>query len=394
MKSLISTLLLVVASSVLAQSPFKAGYIVTNKSETIYGEVEDRAEDKNYRSCLFKSKDGVVTEYYPQRDLKGYGFLGDKFFSAEIRDGFFVEVLVEGEMSLYQFNEIFYLRKKGEIFTLESKPENDLFGSKKDDKWKGVVSYLVSDCLNNTKAHLLGLHEKDLTTLITSYNECKDSDFTIFKEEKQWSTFHYGISAGLSNSTIKTKWAPQPNGESLDYISESYTSLDPVFGITGFFLIPRISENFSFQFEVNFMKSNYSALVVRKESQQTSYHETHINLETLNVPTYINYTYPLRNISLFVQAGASCDINTKSDSRALSETLLASGAVITSPEKDVFRIRKGQGGVLAGFGVLKSYDHFQLSLSIKFIQMSGLSRTQDLRSAINRISYSLIITKQ
>jgi hypothetical protein len=50
MKGLISVLLLTLASSILAQYSFRDGYIVTNKDETLYGEVEYRTDDKNYRS--------------------------------------------------------------------------------------------------------------------------------------------------------------------------------------------------------------------------------------------------------------------------------------------------------------------------------------------------------
>jgi hypothetical protein len=262
----------------------------------------------------------------------------DKYFSAEIRDGFFVEALIDGALSLYKFNEIFYLKKEGEVFTLESKAENDLVGSNKDDKWKGVVSYLISDCLNETKINLLGFHQKDLAILISRYNECRESNLTIFKEEKPWSVFHYGINAALINSTIKTKWYRIANGESFEHVSESYTSLDPVVGFTGLFSIPRISENYSFQLEINYLKSRYTKLFSKTRAQQTTYYDTEINLTTIDVPVYINYSYAFRNISFFAHAGVEYNFNVKANSHASSETVLGSGILVTNPERDVFEI--------------------------------------------------------
>jgi hypothetical protein len=401
MKSLFSVLLLTLASSILAQSSFRDGYIVTNKDETLYGEVEYRTDDKNYRSCLFKSQEGEITEYYPQKDLKGYGFVGDKYFSAEIRDGFFVEALIDGALSLYKFNEIFYLKKDTSIFLLATKIEEITINSnkviKESSNWKGLTSYLIGDCQSTINIQNLKFEENSLVKVIIRYNECKGNDFIVFKESKPFAFLRFGASLSVVNSTIRTQSHPQPFSSTIEYMDDSYSSIDPVIGIAFIAASPRTSENVTFHSGINFIKSNYSTLYIRKEAQQTEYHESYINLTTFNIPAYLKFAFPTRAVTFSILAGGGLDINTKSYTRVFSEAVVGNPServVVTYPDMEAFEVKQSQIGTMIGIGMQKEFRDFLLSTTIKYIRMSTLSESPGLEVKISRISYGLTITKR
>ena len=136
---LILQFLTMIGAFVHAQSDYRPGFIITNEGDSIAGQIDYRATAKNLNSCLFKSNSGQVVEYFPDQ-LKGYGFVDDKNYTSEIEDGFFVEKLVEGSMSLYRMDQI-YLVRKDSLYRLEYKKasidELDRTVIPEDNRWRG-----------------------------------------------------------------------------------------------------------------------------------------------------------------------------------------------------------------------------------------------------------------
>jgi len=79
---------------------------------------------KAYRSCTFKKMEDQSTVSYTPSDITGYGLIEGKFFeSTEIKEGdqmqnlVFVEVKVKGVVSLYKFDNSFFVKKNGDTLT-------------------------------------------------------------------------------------------------------------------------------------------------------------------------------------------------------------------------------------------------------------------------------------
>lgn len=90
---------------------------------------------------------------YSPDQLLGFGYSDGRYFTSKIEKGEFTEVLVTGVLSLYKSNEIYYLQKDTSIYRLESKLEvvnhNGEQKIRDVSNWKGVISYLLSDCSTN-----------------------------------------------------------------------------------------------------------------------------------------------------------------------------------------------------------------------------------------------------
>ncbi|MEQ8239912.1 MAG: outer membrane beta-barrel protein [Cyclobacteriaceae bacterium] len=392
-------LLLIIVGSSYGQNDFRSGFIITLDNDTIQGQVDYRSNSKNYESCIFRGEQDE-TEYYPIQIL-GFGYNNDKFFSSKIIDGSFVEVLVDGDISLFMSKGKFYIKKDTSYFELESRVEkveiNGKVGTKETSKWRGILSYLISDCFPNSNAQTANIKfdEKSLTRLIIKYNKCKGSEFTEFKASKPQTKFDFGVTVGLSKSQIQTS----ARSGFFYYLDDSYSSVDPSIGVLFAFSFPRITEKISFQGEFHFLKSSYSSLVILESPTEfisespTEYHDTFIELSTLTIPFSMKYSFPEKKYGVYLQAGINYDYNLSSNTKLLSERVNGN-VVSTFPEGVAFEINDNQIGFWGGVGILKSYQKFRGSIALRYFQMSSFNQTVGFKANNNRISLNLILLKK
>jgi len=385
-------ILLISIGSAYGQADFRSGFIITLENDTIKGQVDYRSNSKNYESCIFKGEQGE-TEYYSNQIL-GFGYSNDKFFSSQIVEGSFVEVLVIGKISLYRSRDKYHVKKDTEFFDLESNIEKvEIDGRiviRENNRWRGITSYLISDCLENSNKLIsnIKLDEKSLTRLIVKYNKCSGKEFIEIKVSKPWTKFEFGATVGVSRSEIKT------SNESLSfsYLDDSYGSVDPSIGVLIAISSPRITEKVAFQGELHFLKSSYSSLV-ELEGASTEYHDTFIDLTTLSIPLSMKYSFNGKKYDLYLQGGINVDYHLSSNTKLLSE-IVTGNTVNTYPESSAFEINNNQIGYWGGIGILKSYKKFSGSIAIRYFQMPELNKTEGLTANINRISLNLILFKK
>ncbi|WP_185154523.1 outer membrane beta-barrel protein [Fulvivirga sp. M361] len=365
--------------------------MITLENDTIQGQLDYRSNSKNYESCIFKGEQGR-TEYYPNQIL-GFGYNNDKFFSAQRIKDSFVEVLVIGEISLYRSRGKYHIMKDTSFFDLESIIEkveiNGKIGTKENNRWRGITSYLISDCLSNSNSIVskLSLDEKNLTRLIVKYNKCRGAEYTEYKISKPWTKFDIGVTLGLSKSEITTD-----GSGSFSYLDNSYNSIDPSIGVLIAISSPRITEKIALQGELHFLKSNYSSLVELKGSS-TQFHDTFIDLTTLSIPLSLKYSFPEKKCGIYLQGGINYDHHLSSNTRLLSEQV--SGNIVnTFPETTAFEVNDNQIGYWGGIGILKTYKKLKGSVTIRYFQMSALNKTNGLTANNNRISLNLILFKK
>jgi len=386
------TFFVVIANSSFCQNNFRNGFIITLEKDTIIGQVNYRSNTKNYKSCIFKS-DQKVREYFPE-EIIGFGYYNDKFFSSQIIEGSFVEVLVLGEISLFKSQNKYHLKKDTSVYDLESFSEevkiDGKVGIRENNRWRGITSYLISDCINNTNnvVSKLKLEEKSLTKLVVRYNKCKGLDFTEFKARKPWIKYEYGATVGIVRSEIQCRRISR----SMPYLDDSYSSINPSIGILLSISSPRISERIAFQSEIHFIKSSYSSLVIIN-NVSTEYHDTYIDLSTLSVPLSFKYSFPAKKYGLYLQAGINYDYHLNAKSKLLSESVTGN-VVNTFPERSAFEINKNQIGYWGGMGILKSYHKFKASIAIRYFGMPALNKPGDFTASNSRILINLILFKK
>lgn len=381
-----------IAINSFCQNDFRNGYIITLEKDTIIGQVDYRSNTKNYKSCIFKGKQ-EEREYYPD-EIFGFGYNNDKFFSSQIVEGSFVEVLVLGEISLFKSQNKYHLKKDTNVYDLESFSEEVVIdgkvGIRENIRWRGIMSYLISDCINNPNSIVsnLKLGEENLTKLVVRYNKCKGLVYTEFKVSKPWIKYDYGATVGIARSEIQFRNIPG----SMSYLDDSYSSINPSIGVLFDISSPRITERIAFQGEIHFIKSSYSSLVII-ENSSTDYHDTYIDLSTLSVPLSFKYSFPEKKYGLYLQVGINYDYHLNAKSKLLSENVTGN-VVNTFPERSAFEINKNQIGYWGGMGILKSYHKFKASISIRYFGMPALNKTGDFTAGNSRVLINLILFKK
>jgi len=379
-----------VASSLIAQTDFRSGFIITSSQDTILGEIDYRSNAKNYESCIFRDQEGETI--YAPNQIAGFGYDNDRFFTSQIIDETFVEALVVGELSLYRSKDKFHLKKDNNIFDLESIIEEIRQGGKilktEKGRWKGIISYLIRDCLPHPEdlVSTVELSERSLTKLIVKHNKCKGGRYIEFKANKPWAKIELGVKAGLTSAKIQT----QDNLSYFLYLDDSYMTIAPTIGAQLTISSPRITEDFAFESELHFSRSNYSSLV-KISKTSVIYHDTYITLNTISLPLSLKYLFPEKRYSFYVQAGVNFDYNLSSKTRLLTERV--SGMVVeTDIEHQAFIINSKQIGYWGGVGIHRSFAKLKAAITVRYFEMSNLSMTRGLTAHNSQLSINFIIS--
>ncbi|MEO9474209.1 MAG: outer membrane beta-barrel protein [Cyclobacteriaceae bacterium] len=377
----------------LCQSAFKHGSITTSDGVKINGQLQVRSDVKNYESCIFKSSEGEK-KYFPT-EISGFAYQGDKSFVSGVLPDLFVEVLVLGDLSLYRYGEKYILKKQENVHILLSTPKrvderNKIGHYVEDNKWKGVVSFLISDCIDNLGQVInkVKLDERSLTKLVVSYNSCQGSEFVEIKKDLKWTEFKLGVGAGIIRSSLHTQ---NKKGDYI-YIKDSYTSIDPTIGFTIKISSPRINENISLDIESYFINAHFSSLT-EINGVFTEYHRTHIRMQTISFPVSVNYIVPKNGFKISLSGGVNFDYHVQAETRRLSERV-EKKIVTTYQETEAFAIKKNQLGYWIGVGAIKAVKRVDCGISFRYHLMPELNEGIGLSAHNTRFSFNVNLTKK
>jgi len=175
------------ASPVVGQIGFYEGYIVTNQNDSVFGKIDIKEKKHIIEYCILK-KDGENVKYYPDK-VKRFGFFNGPCYVSNVLRDTIVQVLVEGKLSLYKLQSTLYIQKEKEkVAKLDNYTEKVIRNGQvyyiESVKWKGLLTYMTSDCNPDQgvidKLHLL---ENELTDFVVNYNKCFKSDYTLYKSK-------------------------------------------------------------------------------------------------------------------------------------------------------------------------------------------------------------------
>jgi hypothetical protein len=185
------------SSTAVFGTDFREGYVVLNSNDTITGFVDFVKGNGAYRSCYFKPSANDEIIKYKSAEIKGYGFAFDEVFVSrdlqgkdEMHERVFLSVIISGLVTLYQFEDAFYLEKDDQsLYQLSNETMESVIDGKvilkKTNRHIAILNMLMPDLpqLQN-KIEKLKLNEESLTRLVEEYNAFKGVRFTIYKNRK------------------------------------------------------------------------------------------------------------------------------------------------------------------------------------------------------------------
>lgn len=372
-----------------SQIDFRDGYVVTHKNDTIKGQIAYQSFYNNSNTCIFK-KDDQITYFLPS-ELEGYGITDYKFFTSGIVKGQFVEFLVQGEISLFRHVNRYIVKKDDDIHylkreVLESK------NIKNSNKWKGVITYLVSDCESINKASIskLSYTEKSLKKIIIKYNNCISEKPQIYKQNKKSIDFTFGASVGVNYSTINAVEIPL----SKKYLSENRTSINPKIGLGLYVTSPVFTDKFGIEILLNYSYSSYYSYSSFTEtiSAYSEIYDSFIDMQTLSIPFAIRYNLLNGNYNLYTTVGVNLDYNLTKSNSYISESRSGNTVSRYIGEND-FQINDSNLGLFIGVGLVQNKS-LKSGFFLDYTYTPQINKEVDLRLSVSKLSLSFIIYKK
>lgn len=309
-RCLIITIFVLIANLSFSQMDFRSGYVVLQSGDTIIGDVEFLQSKIAFKKCSFRKKyESAVTVYTPNQ-IAGYGFLSDKVFiskSITVKNEntvVFMEVLVQGFVSLYKFEDRFWIKKSEKEFFELTDIEKEVIVNgqtklKRDREYRGQVNILMHDCAQiKSRIEKLNLYEKDITLLVEDYNHCKGNISTTFKSSKPWTKAVTIFQAGLNLSILNVDDS-QPS-----YLRGQYDLSSSLMVGVGFdFYFPRVvNEKLALHIGAIYNDSKHSKSI-------NEFNQMIVTIQQLKLPLGLRYTFSERNTTPFITGGISYSLH-------------------------------------------------------------------------------------
>ncbi len=298
-KTLLLTFALLSCYSCILAQQFneQPGFIVTTTGDTLKGFIKDR--DIIEKTVQFRVPSAGNSTAYSPNQLRSFGFNKGSFYHSvdfpatdTTIEQQFIQCFVDGYLSLYYRNRVFYVSKnKGALAKMEKNDVIDQSRLRKDNRYQKVLEYLTADCPSIAPAvRRTEFNSESLSNLVASYNTCKTGVAGPKIPRKKWYIPQLGAKAGVGLTRFSSR------GNSVLKLYEFNTEMNYSGGLIFNF---NINNKFSFQPEL---------LVVSKTSTgtRTIFNTTRtytFDLLCLQVPLMGYYHLPTQKLRPFVGGG-------------------------------------------------------------------------------------------
>lgn len=392
-----------------SQKNYVPGYVINNMGDTIFGFVESRNWVINPNAINFKTniendlisyKPTDIIEFKIEDEIYVSGIvdvevtktaLGDlkKDPQLNIRvDNVFLHTLVKGTKSLYYYMNSdgranFYIEKNSEFellvykrYLIRQDGQNKLT---ENNKYIGQLILYLDDCetISSKLNKKTKYNQSSMINLFQYYYECTSSDNLFDKKVEKVKT-ELGILAGVSLTSVEFI-----SSFAFPYLvnTDFGSSYNPTAGFYFNLRLPSYLKKFSLNNEVLLTTYKFNGTYFKEENEDY-YSITTLELGSsqFKINTYLRFTYPLGNCSLFLNAGISNGIIISSTNYKKEKLKFYT----TSRVKEglaLDNIRSHELGYLFGTGV--KYDRF--SLEVRYEKGYGMSNHVYLGSPTKRI---------
>ncbi|MDF7813468.1 hypothetical protein [Hymenobacter sp. YC55] len=394
----------------LAQTNFRPGYVLPLSGDTLRGEVDSRGAQRNARLARFRASEGApITEYQP-RQLRGYGFNGDRVYQTEtvlladsvgrpslldapadtIKRPSFLEVIVRGSASLL------YLRDQADkdhyyLLTADAPVqellqstrrvvENGVTYQRKSDEFRYVLAAATKQCLvlqPSINSIRYGLNE--LASFVRRYNDCVGAPSATPASKSHQNRVQLGFVVGGETSQLVLN--ENYPGKTITFRGNS--AIQPVLGVAFNLRLIGFNRTLSARVETLYESQRYEP----KYRNATGFgREYRAKLTGIRVPVLVCYTYPRGRIQPFLQVGYSFNHLLKADNEARNVYPPTTGTIPPAPWTPVVESRRFEQGLVGGVGLTTARpDKRNVAASVRYERSDGFSDILGFGSRVNRL---------
>lgn len=259
---------------------------------------------------LIKGERGLISgikikdRIYQATEIEYILLSSGKRYSSQHIEGYLVEELVIGKLSLYRSNSIFYVQKINDIpreirsRSNISRDDQGRYSKTRSSSYKGVLSLLTKDCLGRNDAFKVEFQERSLTEFVVKYNQCNSDNYQEIKENLKY--FSISPSLGVGGTFHNYSLKLLEGSVNLNQISPSAMANFALYS-------PRTSEKLFL--DIGILYSPFSAS--KNFRTENSQRNIQLKFDYISIPLSVRYSLSQRfGLSL----GAAYDLFVNSNS--------------------------------------------------------------------------------
>ncbi|WP_341225228.1 hypothetical protein [uncultured Arcticibacterium sp.] len=386
-----------------SQNNYISGYVVKNKTDTLYGFVNYRNWKNNPDNIKFKAnmddkpisfKPTDITEFQVEGEIYVSGIIhievsplqtNDLKEESEINirvDTAFLQTLYQGEKSLYFYKnskskENFYIKQDSAFSLLEYKRYLRQQDGKRviseNKNYLGQLAFYLNDCKTiNRKIEKTSYNQKDLLELFQYYYKCSSSAIS-FQKEFEKSHMEIGVLAGLSSTSLSF------SSYNFDYLVKTKFNSSVNFSSGVFFdlVLPRNQGKWSINNEILF--STYKVKTNYEKSGYYSVINSQIGYSYLKINNLLRFKYPIGHLFIFLNGGISNGLSISETNNRIEESSLEPTKILLE-DRVLYETRKLEQGLIVGTGI----KYNRLSFEVRYENGNGMSKYRSLKSSTKR----------
>lgn len=420
LRKLLLITLLGASAQAMAQTNFQPGYVVLPAGDTLRGEVDARGAIRNARLARFRTApDAAVIEYQP-RQLRGYGFVGDRVYQAEtvlladsaqrlgqpyapadtLARPSFLEVVLRGKLNLLflrdeRSNDHYYVQPRGQpaqelVQKISLTNAGGTTLRRKSDDYRRTLAAATQACLAVQPAITkVDFDLRSLTRVVGQYNACVGSAVVQPAAATRKNHVQLGLIAGAETSRLALNDNFFGRKRTLETASNQ---ISPVFGLGLNFRLAGINKALAVRLEALYELQEYLA----RQALATPgfYDEYRVKMGGIRIPLLVRYTYPRGAVRPFAQLGYGFTYLLKSTNEGRQVRVSNSTPTTDTPWRGLVAPRSLEQGMVGSIGVATARpDQRNAALELRYERSDGFSDALDFGSRINRfyllLSYDL-----
>jgi hypothetical protein len=406
---------MLLAQAASAQNHYQPGYIVSAQGDTLRGLIDYRNWEHNPNKLFFKAQANAAKECYTPLAIKEFAVANEIYEGAIVEtevsrddlynmdttktlkikvDTSFLQAIVRGPKSLYYYKndygkEFFYIKENSKFTLLAYKKFLTYYDLNQKieevNTYIGQLAVYLNDCpvlyqyLGN-----INYTSRSLEKLFRQYYSSQPQSMT-FSRKTEGIRLEFGVLAGVSHSSVKFNSDINPTPYAYLIHANNKQSTNLSVGVFMDAIFPRKLEKYSFYNELLFtsLKVN-NTYADNSDNNQPKVISTTLGCSYVKLNSMIRYKYPIKGITLYVNAGISNGIMAaKTNDKTTTSKFFNSESVTKG--KVIEKLSTHEFGLLAGFGArYKCY-----SFETRYESGNGMSGIRTLGSDTQRIYFLL-----
>ncbi len=382
----------ILSIQIFAQTDFRAGYVIKNNNDTVYGQIKYLGSQNSSEKCIFQKDSLSEEQIFTPTDILGYRYENKKYYvsksvssNGKTKD-LFLEFLINGVVDIYYFRDemedhYFIEERNGNLIELKNKvsnikQNNDTY-QKESKEYIGILRYVFKDQPDiQNKVDQTKLSHKSLINIAKNYHiqACSDQECIVYEKDTPKNIHKLGVVFDFNVSEITSLKKPSLISY-LDNI-EGNINFSPSIGLYYMLNFKYINEKVFFLYELTYnpVLIGFSSSYTDKTYNMKYLSDINLKMHTLNNTACIRFVSFKKKMTPYIELGGYFYHSIATDYTRNLEVKYSSGDTYYNNvlRNNPFNINNF--GVLVGLGAsTKAFKNKEIYFGLRYMRGFGLA---------------------